>query len=284
MIFLERLYLVLEVSTFVFYVNCPYVSTAPTVHSTIICQFPCNFSPEWPLIFALSVMFSPFPLPIPSPPILGPTIPRVLFPRSWPLGGNSPPSIMGARWWHLQLVRGSADSVCLRPHCYLLHAPPRPHTRPRTLTTPLHDTTLHSHLPLTNTPAPHNHLYFGYKLPVWHVLLGLKLVAAKDRATLHVHSRLGKIYKSALVVPPFSPHQRTFVCGACIGTAQVGVSLVSLFNPLFKQSRLHCLDVRLTYYLWYIKVWWQYLHQYWWHHPGTLPYLTWCVYLLCLLC
>ena len=50
-------------------------------------------------------------------------------------------------------------------------------------------------------------------------------------------SRLGRVYKRALVVPPSSPHQRVFVCVACTGTAQVGVSLVSLFDPLFKQSR-----------------------------------------------
>ena len=167
---------------------------------------------------------------------------------------------MGARWWHLRLARGSADSACLRTHRYLLHAPPRPHTRPRTLTTPLHATTLHSHLVPANTPAPHSHLYFGYKQPVWHVLLGLASVAAKDRATLHIHSCLGKVYKLALVVPPSSPCQRAFVCGACTGTAQVGVLLVSLFNPLFKRSRLHCLDICLNWYLWQIKIWWQYLH------------------------
>jgi len=34
--------------------------------------------------------------------------------------------------------------------------------------------------------------------------------------------------------------------GACIGTAQVGVSLVSLFDPLFKRSRLHFFDICLT--------------------------------------
>ena len=49
-----------------------------------------------------------------------------------------------------------------------------------------------------------------------------------------------------LVVPLSSPHQRAFVCGACIGTAQVGVSLVSLFDPPFKRSRLHCFDICLT--------------------------------------
>jgi len=52
-----------------------------------------------------------------------------------------------------------------------------------------------------------------------------------------------------------------FVCGACIGTAQVGVSLVSLVDPLFKRSRLHCLVVCLTWYLWPIKVWWRCLHR-----------------------
>jgi len=103
--------------------------------------------------------------------------------------------------------------------------------------------TLHSHVFPANTPAPHSHLYFGYKLPVWHVPLGLASVAAQDRATLHIHSRLGQVYKRALVVLPSSPHQRAFVCGACIGTAQVGISLVSLFNPLFKRSRLHCFNI-----------------------------------------
>ena len=126
------------------------------------------------------------------------------------------------------------------------HTPPRPHTRPRTLTTPLHATTLHSHLPPANTPAPHSHLYFSYKLLVTARTPGLVPTVAKDRATLQIHSRLGKVYKKALVVPPSSPHQRAFVCGACTGTAQVGVSLVSLCDPLFKRSRLHCLDVCLT--------------------------------------
>jgi len=45
---------------------------------------------------------------------------------------------------------------------------------------------------------------------------------------------------------PSSPHQRAFVYGACIGTAKVGVSLVSLLDPLFTRSRLHCLCVYLT--------------------------------------
>ena len=36
------------------------------------------------------------------------------------------------------------------------------------------------------------------------------------------------------------------VYGACTGTAQVSVSLVSVFDPLFAQFRLYCLEVRLT--------------------------------------
>jgi len=120
-------------------------------------------------------------------------------------------------------------------------------------------TNLHSHLPSTHTAAPHSYVCFGYKLPVWHMPLSLASVAAKDRATLHIHSNhsintcrhpsptpLGKAYKRALVVPPSSPQKRAFVCGACTGTVQVGVLLVSLFDPLFKRSRLHCLDICLT--------------------------------------
>ena len=170
--------------------------------------------------------------------------------------GIPPSIIMGARRQNLRLARGSAESVCLRAHCYLHHTPPRPHSRPRTLTTPLYATALHSHLIPAHTPALHGHLSFGYKLPVTARTPGLAPIVAKDQATLHIHSthsintrkhptptRLGKVYRGALVVPLSSPHQRAFVCGACIGTAQVSISLVSLFNPLFKGSRLHCFDI-----------------------------------------
>ena len=60
------------------------------------------------------------------------------------------------------------------------------------------------------------------------MLLDLASVHAKDRETRHIHSThsintgqhptptaLGKVYKRAVVVPPSSPHQRAFVCGAC---------------------------------------------------------------------
>jgi len=48
------------------------------------------------------------------------------------IGDRPPPSIMGARRRPLRLAHGSADSVPLRAHRCLQHAPPKPHTRPRT--------------------------------------------------------------------------------------------------------------------------------------------------------
>jgi len=39
----ERLYLVPGMGTFGPWVNCPYAPTTPTVHSTIISRFTCNF-------------------------------------------------------------------------------------------------------------------------------------------------------------------------------------------------------------------------------------------------
>ena len=89
--------------------------------------------------------------------------PRALFLRPLPLWGDSPPSIMSARRRNLRLACGSAELVFLRAHRYLHHGPPRPHTRPRTNTTPLHATTLHSHLLPAHTVVPHSHLYLGYK-------------------------------------------------------------------------------------------------------------------------
>ena len=139
------------------------------------------------------------------------------------------------------MVRGSAESVCLRAHRYLHYAPSRPHTRPRTLTKPLHTATLHSHLLPAHTPAPHSHLSFGNKLPVTARTPGLVPTVAKDRATLHFHSthsinthnhptptRLGHVYKRALVVPQSSPQQRAFVCGR----AQAPHRLASRWCPL----------------------------------------------------
>jgi len=119
------------------------------------------------------------------------------------------------------------------------------------------------HFTPTSSPPPSLHLVaisiLVIKLPVWGVPLDLASVFAKDTATLHIHSthsintrthptptRLGQVYKRALVVPPSFPHQRAFVRGAFIGTAQVDVLLVSLFDLLFKRSRWHCFDICLT--------------------------------------
>jgi len=82
--------------------------------------------------------------------------------------------------------------------------------------------------------------------------LGLASLFAKNRDTLHIHTNhsinthkqptptcLGKVYTRVMVVPPSSPHQPAFVCGACSGTSQVGVLLVSLFSPIFKKLSLY---------------------------------------------
>jgi len=187
------------------------------------------------------------------------------------IGGGPPPSgsIKGVRWRNLRLAHGSADSVCLRADCCLHHGPPRPHTLPRTHTTPLHATTLHSHLLPAHTTQPHSHLCFDYKYHVWGVPLGLASVFAKNSATLHNHSThsintrkhptptpLGNVYTGVLIALPFlltkerstvgralAPYR---VASCCTGTTQGVISLMSLFDPLFKQSRLHCFDVRDT--------------------------------------
>jgi len=49
--FFERLYLVIGMGTFGPWVNCPYAPTTPTVYSTTISWFLCNFFPGWPLNF-----------------------------------------------------------------------------------------------------------------------------------------------------------------------------------------------------------------------------------------
>jgi len=197
------------------------------------------------IIIVFAAIHSPFPLPIPSPTTLKPTSPVSSFPVEDHWVGLPPSIIMGARRRNLPLAHGSAESVCLRTHRYLHHAPPRQHTWPRTLTTPLYATTLHSHLLPGHTPAPHSHLSFGYKLTVTARTTGLVPNVAKDRAPPHPLTPWQSIQR-ALVVPLSSPHQRDFVCGASIGAAQVGILMVALFNLLFKRSRLHCLDICLT--------------------------------------
>jgi len=145
-------------------------------------------------------MLSPFPHPIP-PPTPGPNIPRILFLRSRPLGGDFPPSTMGTRRRY-RLAGGSADSVCLHVRCYVHHAPPRLHTQPRTVTTSLHATTLHSHLLPTNTPAPHSHLCFGYKLPVRFAHLGLSQPSVRTQLPSTSSHALAKYTKEPWLYPP----------------------------------------------------------------------------------
>ena len=208
------------------------------------------------------------------------TSPPVLFPSWRPLGRDFPtcceaatPEI-GAR--QRRLFLSSCSPLHVPCSTKTSHPASHPHITQ-------HATTLQCHLLPAHTAPPHSHLYFGYEQPVPGVPLGFVSAAAKDGSTLSLTpTPLGKVYKRALVVPPSSPHQRAFVCGACTGAAQVSVWLVLLFDPLFKQSRLHCFHVRLTWYLWHMKVWWQYLHRHYGQYTGTLPYPTCCVYLLCL--
>jgi len=167
-----------------------------------------------------------YTLTIPTPHTL-PYYPQTKDPscplsQSKTIGGGLPPSERGDKTYD---CRAATPTLLV----FVLIATytdglTRSHTWPRTLRTPLHATTLHSHLLPAHTPAPRNHPCFGYKSPVPGALLGFSSAAAKDRSTLHILTPLGKVYKRTLVVPPSSPHQRALVCGACIGTAQVGVS------------------------------------------------------------
>jgi len=182
-------------------------------------------------ILALAVILSPFPLPIPSPTILGPTSPVSSFPAEDHLVGTptldhngrvtgraaAKPTI-GAR--QRRLCSSSCSPLpapCSAKTSYLAS---HPHN-----TTPLHATTPHFHLPLYShppKPTPSNTLFFCANIdPRFCVRFFVKGAHSMRPPT---PTRLGKVYKEALVVPLSSPHQRAFVCGACIGTAQVGVS------------------------------------------------------------
>jgi len=164
--------------------------------------------------------------PFPYPPLLPSDAisPVSSFPGHDHWGGL-PPSIMGARPRNLRLARGSADSGCLRAHRYLHHAPPTPDPASHP-----HNTLAcnHSSLPPSSVlPPPHTHTfqhiilckYIGSRLCVRFFVKG-----ARNMGLLHIHTthsintrkhptptRLGKVYKGALVVPLSSPHQRAFV-------------------------------------------------------------------------
>ena len=135
----------------------------------------------------------------------------IIFSRLRPLGEDSPRSIMGARRRNLRLARGGTDSLYRHIQSYLHHAPPRPHTRPGTLTTPLHATTLHSHLLPANTPVPHSHLYFGYKLPVTGRALGPSQPSLRTKLPSTSTHALAKYTKPWLYPPPPLTKQRSSV-------------------------------------------------------------------------
>ena len=93
---------------------------------------------------------------IPSPTTLGPNIPCTLS-QATTIGGGLLSSMMGVQQQRLPLARGSADSVCLRVHRCLHHAPPRPHPASHP-----HNTLAcnHSSLPPPSVlPPPHTHTF-----------------------------------------------------------------------------------------------------------------------------
>ena len=201
------------------------------------------------LILALAVILSPFPLPIPSPTTLRPTSPVSSFPVEDHLVGTPTLDHNGrvtGRAAAKPTIGARQRRLCLSS-CSPLPAPcsaktsyPASHLHN---TTPLHATTPQSHLPLYShppTPTSSNTSFFRANIDP-RFCIRFFVEGAHPTPT-----RLGKVYKGALVVPLSSPHQRAFVCVASIGTAQVGVSLVSLLDPLFKRYRLYCLDICLT--------------------------------------
>jgi hypothetical protein len=102
------------------------------------------------IIIVFAVILSPFPLPIPSPTTLGPTSPVSSFPVEDHLVGT-PTLDHNGRAAAKPTIGARQRRICLSA-CSLLPAP-RLHTWPRTLTTPLYATTLHTSLP--RAPRPH---------------------------------------------------------------------------------------------------------------------------------
>ena len=178
-------------------------------------------------VITFAVILSPFPLSGHTLPYYNLTkYPSCPLSQLKAIGGELPSSIiMGARRRNLRLARGGADSGCLRAHCYLHHAPPRPH-----LASHPHNTLAYNHSslpPPSVLPLPRTHTfqhiifckYIGPRLCVRFFVKG-----ARSMGLLHIHTthcintrkpptptRLGKVYKGALVVPLSSPHQRAFV-------------------------------------------------------------------------
>jgi len=69
---------------------------------------------------------------------------------------------------------------------------------------------LHSLLVPFHTPPPHNHLCFDYKQPVSCTLLGFDSAAAKERVTLHIHSKYSiHTHKHPIPTPFVKVYKRT---------------------------------------------------------------------------
>jgi len=136
---------------------------------------------------------------------------------------------------------------CMQPHCTPTSLPP----------TPLYLIAISVLPPSAHPHLPIHHFLGQYISP--RLCVDFFVKGAHSMGLFHIHTthsinnhkhptptRLGQVYKRALVEAHFSPYPGVFVCGVCAGTAQIGNLLVSLFDSLFKQSRLHCADICLT--------------------------------------
>jgi len=137
--------------------------------------FPATCNKHWVVISFGDICLSAYPcscgftLTNPPPHTL-PYYPQTKHP-SCPLsqfktiGGGLPPSERGCKTYDWRAAAPMRQRRFCLSSCSSLpdHGLPRSHTWPHTLTTPLHTTTLHSHLLPAHIPAPHSHLYFGYK-------------------------------------------------------------------------------------------------------------------------
>ena len=105
-------------------------------------------------------------------------------------------------------------------------------------------------LPPPHTPTPSNTSFFANMLALdyafassWRVCITwVYFTSTKSTPLTPANTQppqaLDKYKKELWLYQSFNLHN--------LGTAQVGISLVSLFDSLFKRSRLHCLDVCLT--------------------------------------
>jgi len=66
--FFERLYLVLGLRKIAPWVNCPYAPTTPTLHSTAISRFLCNFAELSLILLVITIHQVIWPSPVPNCP------------------------------------------------------------------------------------------------------------------------------------------------------------------------------------------------------------------------